>query len=116
MSDAPHGDLTVGAERVVETERIAHGGHVIAHSDGRTLFVRHALPGESVRVVVTDVNRRIVRADAIEVLRPSPDRVEAPCRYAHAGGCGGCDFQHASLPAQRAMKSAVLALPPAKRR
>ena len=100
--------LVAGDERVVLAGAIAHGGHVVAHSDGRTLFVRHALPGETVRVRVTEVNRRIVRADAIEVLEPSPDRVAAPCPWARAGGCGGCDFQHVALPAQRELKQAVV--------
>lgn len=101
-------ELAVGDERVVEAGPIAHGGHVIAHSDGRTLVVRHALPGESVRVRVTEVSKRIVRADAVEVISPSVDRVEAPCPWARPDACGGCDFQHASLQAQRALKTTVL--------
>ncbi len=100
--------LAVGDERVVTAGPVAHGGHVVAHADGRTVFVRHALPGESVRVVVTEVNKRIVRADAVEILTPSADRVTAPCSYARPGGCGGCDFQHVSLSAQRALKTQVL--------
>ena len=76
-SGGPEG-LAVGDERVVDIGPIAHGGHFIAHSDGRTLFVRHAITGERVRVRVTDVNRKMVRADAIEVLDASPDRVPAP--------------------------------------
>lgn len=105
-SDGPA--LAVGDQRIVQTGPVAHGGHVVAHCDGRTLFVRHALPGETVRVSVTEVTRRIVRADAIEVIAASPDRVTAPCTWARPGGCGGCDFQHATLPAQRALKTTVL--------
>jgi tRNA/tmRNA/rRNA uracil-C5-methylase (TrmA/RlmC/RlmD family) len=48
------------------------------------------------------------RADAVEVLEPSPDRVAPPCPLAHPGGCGGCDWQHASLDAQRRLKAAVV--------
>jgi tRNA/tmRNA/rRNA uracil-C5-methylase (TrmA/RlmC/RlmD family) len=92
----------------VDIGPIAHGGHAVAHSEGATLFVRHALPGERVVVQVTEINRRIVRADAVEVLAPSPDRVIPPCRWAGPGGCGGCDLQHAALPAQRALKTQVL--------
>jgi tRNA/tmRNA/rRNA uracil-C5-methylase (TrmA/RlmC/RlmD family) len=108
MSDTPNVPLAVGDERVVEIGPVAHGGHFIAHSDGRTLFVRHTLPGETVRVRVTAANRKMVRADAIEVLAPSPDRVPAPCPWAHADGCGGCDFQHVALPGQRGLKEQVL--------
>jgi tRNA/tmRNA/rRNA uracil-C5-methylase (TrmA/RlmC/RlmD family) len=100
--------LSVGDERVVEIGPVAHGGHFIAHSDGRTLFVRHALPGETVRVRVTEIAKRIVRADALEILYTSPDRVPAPCRWAGPGACGGCDFQHVSMTAQRRLKTQVL--------
>lgn len=89
---------------------VAHGGHCVARHDGRVLFVRHALPGEVVRVRVTDdAQAKFWRADAVEIVTPSPDRVDAPCPVAGPGGCGGCDFQHASAPAQRALKTAVVA-------
>ena len=103
----------IGAEFEVEIERVAHGGHCVARieqSDGRrqVIFVRHALPGERLRVVITDVEKSFLRADAVEILKPSPDRIEPPCPLAHPDGCGGCDFQHATLPAQRALKQAVI--------
>jgi len=74
------------------------------------VFVRHALPGERVRAVVTEGRDRdrYLRADAVDVLTASPDRVDAPCPYARPGACGGCDWQHASLPAQRRLKAAVV--------
>ncbi|RZS82959.1 23S rRNA m(5)U-1939 methyltransferase [Motilibacter rhizosphaerae] len=93
----------------LEVERVAHGGSCVArHPDGRVVFVRHALPGERVRARITDDGERFLRADAVEVLRPSPDRVEPPCAYARPGLCGGCDWQHASLPAQRGLKAAAV--------
>jgi len=103
----------VGVEFEVDIERVAHGGHCVARieeSDGRkrVVFVRHALPGERVRAVITDVEKSFLRADAVEIMKPSPDRVEPPCPLAHPDGCGGCDFQHATLPAQRALKQAVI--------
>lgn len=100
--------LRVGDEREVEVGAVAHGGHFIAHSDGRTLFVRHAITGERARVRITEVSSKVVRADAVEILHASTDRVPAPCAWAHPGGCGGCDFQHISLPAQRSFKTKVL--------
>lgn len=103
----------IGDEFEVEIERVAHGGHCVARLEGpdgrkRVVFVRHALPGELVRVAVTELEKSFLRADAIEVLKPSPDRVEPPCPLAHPDGCGGCDFQHATLPAQRTLKEAVI--------
>ena len=99
----------VGESVEVTTEDIAQGGWCIARPDGLpVMFVRHALPGELVIARVTEVTSRFSRAEAVEILRPSPDRVEAPCPSARPGGCGGCDWQHASLPAQRALKATVL--------
>ncbi len=95
-------DLLVGA--------VAHGGHCVARSDGRVVFVRHALPGERVRaLVVEDGGGSYCRADAVEVLAASTDRVSPPCAWARPGGCGGCDFQHASPAAQRRLKADVVA-------
>ncbi len=89
---------------------IAHGGHCVARYEGRVVFVRHALPGERVRAVVDeDTGGSYCRADAVAVLTPSPDRVPAPCAWARAGGCGGCDLQHVDPAAQRSLKAAVLA-------
>ncbi|MFC7482857.1 class I SAM-dependent RNA methyltransferase [Luedemannella flava] len=82
--------------------------HCVARVDGRVVFVRHALPGERVRAVVTEVRRGYLRADAVTVLTASPDRVTPPCPYAGPGRCGGCDFQHATLAAQRSLKTAVV--------
>ena len=87
---------------------IAHGGHFIAHWGGRTFFVRHAISGELVNARVTDVTSKISRADAIEILEPSPSRVPVSCGVAGPGGCGGCDFLHIQPSAQRDLKTIVL--------
>jgi tRNA/tmRNA/rRNA uracil-C5-methylase (TrmA/RlmC/RlmD family) len=93
----------------VTTVDVAHGGWCVARpGDGPVVFVRHALPGETVRVRVTEVTSKLARAEAIEILAASPDRVEAPCPHARPGACGGCDWQHAALPAQRSLKAAVI--------
>lgn len=91
---------------VVEVGPVAHGGHCVARLDGQVVFVRHALPGERVEIRVTARNRRFLRADAVRVLRASPDRVTPPC--ALAGRCGGCDFQHVSADGQLDLLTAVV--------
>jgi len=101
--------LRVGDLFDVEVGAIAHGGHCVAHAVGRTLLVRHALPGERVRVRITAVASKVSRADAVEILRGSPRRVPAPCPLARPAGCGGCDFQHADLAYQRQLKAQVVA-------
>jgi tRNA/tmRNA/rRNA uracil-C5-methylase (TrmA/RlmC/RlmD family) len=98
-------ELTVG--------EAAHGGWCVARSGapgerGQVVFVRHALPGERVRARVTSRTTRFARAEAVEILQASPDRVEPPCPYARPDGCGGCDLQHARPAAQRAIKAQVI--------
>jgi tRNA/tmRNA/rRNA uracil-C5-methylase (TrmA/RlmC/RlmD family) len=88
---------------------VAHGGWCVARdAGGRVVFVRHALPGERVRARITDATATFARAEAIEVLDASPARVKPPCPHARPGGCGGCDWQHATLPAQRQLKAEVI--------
>jgi tRNA/tmRNA/rRNA uracil-C5-methylase (TrmA/RlmC/RlmD family) len=98
------------AQLRLEVESVAHGGFCIARHEGRVVFVRHALPGEVVLAEVTEdiPGKSFMRADAVEIVEPSPHRVEPPCRYAGPGKCGGCDFQHATLAHQREMKAAVV--------
>lgn len=102
--------LCEGDEVEVDIGPIAHGGHCVARHEGQVLFVRHTLPGERVRVRVTGSGPkgRFLRADAVEVLAASADRVTPPCPYAGPGRCGGCDFQHVDLAAQRALKTEVV--------
>ncbi|WP_156725537.1 class I SAM-dependent RNA methyltransferase [Streptomyces apocyni] len=111
MQAEPKNSL-VGQEYEVEIGPVAHGGHCIARTaEGRVLFVRHTLPGEKVIARVTDgeEDSRFLRADAVQVLEASKDRVVAPCPYAGPGRCGGCDWQHAKPGAQRRLKGEVIA-------
>lgn len=91
-------------------EGVAHGGHCVARHEGRVVFVRHTLPGERIVARVTDgtTESAFLRADAIDILDASPDRVAPPCPYSGPGMCGGCDWQHVRLDAQRGLKQAVI--------
>ncbi|MGW7005139.1 class I SAM-dependent RNA methyltransferase [Streptomyces sp. NPDC054933] len=108
--DSTAGGSLVGERYEVEVGPVAHGGHCIARHEGRVLFVRHTLPGERVIAQVTEGGEesRFLRADAVEVVRASNDRVEAPCPFSGPGKCGGCDWQHAAPGAQRRLKVAVI--------
>jgi tRNA/tmRNA/rRNA uracil-C5-methylase (TrmA/RlmC/RlmD family) len=101
----------VDIEVELEIGPVAHGGHCVARHDGRVVFVRHTLPGERVRARVTEAGdeAKFWRADAVEVLEASPDRVPSVWPEAGPGGVGGGELAHVALPAQRRWKRAVLA-------
>ncbi|WP_422723831.1 class I SAM-dependent RNA methyltransferase [Isoptericola luteus] len=102
-------DPEVGREVELEIGAVAHGGHCVARLDGRVVFVRHTLPGEKVRARVTETGSRFWRADAVEVLEASGDRVPSAWPQAGPGGVGGGELAHVALGAQRAWKADVLA-------
>jgi 23S rRNA (uracil1939-C5)-methyltransferase len=105
-SDAP----AAPADELIEVavERLVAGGEALARpTDRPVVFVRGALPGERVRAVVVDRHQGFDRAEVVEVLEPSPERVVPPCA-AVAAGCGGCDLQHASPVHQPELKAAVV--------
>ncbi len=110
MTACRRGSLPPGTRIELTVEKVAHGGHCVARLDGRVVFVRHALPAERVIAAVTeDRGGSFLRADAVDVLEASGDRVEPACRLAGPGGCGGCDWQHAAPEAQRRLKGALVA-------
>lgn len=106
-------DAIPGAGDLVELAvgAVAHGGHCVARHEGRVVFVRHALPGELVLARITECapDARFWRADAVEVVVASGQRVPPRCAASGAGGCGGCDFQHVDVAAQRELKASVVA-------
>ena len=91
----------------VTTGSPVHGGYVLARPEGMgVLFVRWALPGEVVSVRLVERKREYAFAEAVEVLSPSPRRVDPPCEV--FGECGGCQLQHADYPYQLEMKREIL--------
>lgn len=94
----------------LEIGSIAHGGHCVARHEGRVVFVRHTLPGERVRARLTDSGEssKFWRADAVEILEPSPDRVRSAWPQAGADGVGGGELAHVALEAQRRWKAGVV--------
>src|SRR5881392_2011049 len=94
--------VTKGDELELDVDSLAFGGNGVARLDGFVVFVRRGLPGDRVRARVTKVKRRHAEALATEVLRPGPERVDAPC--AHFPACGGCRFQDLAYEAQLEQK------------
>lgn len=90
----------------VTVDGFTHGGEGVARIEGKAVFVAGTIPGERVRVRVTDDRKSWARAELLEVLEPSPQRVVPPCVYVPA--CGGCDLQHVAPDHQRELKTRVV--------
>jgi 23S rRNA (uracil1939-C5)-methyltransferase len=88
----------------ITVDSIGQHGDGIAHLEGDRLFVPFALPGEHIRA-----ERDGGRANLIEVLTPSPDRVDPPCP--HFTQCGGCSLQHLAPSANADFKRGLVADP-----
>lgn len=85
----------------------AYGGEALGRlEDGRMVFVPFALPGETVSIRLVEEKRGYARAQLVEVLQASPERISPRC--AHFGVCGGCHYQHLPYAAQLAAKTAIL--------
>ena len=97
------------AELVVTTGAAANGGSCVARHDGRVIFVRHALPGETVRIRVSAQRGSYWHADAVEIIEPSPDRIDPLCPIAGVNGSGCCDLAFAQPQAVRRLKGEVVA-------
>ena len=100
------------AELTLTTGPAANGGSCVARHEGRVVFVRHALPGEKVRVRLSGAaapNTSYWTGDAVEILEPAEGRVDSLCPIAGADGAGCCDLAFAEPEAARRLKGAVVA-------
>lgn len=93
----------------LRTTAPAVGGEAVGREpSGRVVFASGSLPGELVRVELAEEKASYARGRTIQVLEPSPDRVEPPCPHL-ADGCGGCDWQHVAVDRQRALRLEIVA-------
>ena len=100
-----------------QVESLSHEGRGIAHygshpdhpseKQGKKVFIRYALPGETVSAQITNVVKRLEEADSIALLsEPAATRIEPKCP--HFTVCGGCNMQHIQLDEQIRLKQDVL--------
>jgi tRNA/tmRNA/rRNA uracil-C5-methylase (TrmA/RlmC/RlmD family) len=93
----------------LEIEKVAHGGIFVARHEGRVVFVSHTAPGEKVKAkVYEDKGGSFCRAETLEVLSPSNNRVSHIWKEADRLGAGGAEFGHLALEYQRTLKTDVL--------
>ncbi len=98
--------IRVGQEIVMEINDIGFGGRGVGRVNGMACFVPGVIEGEKVRVKIAKVKSRMMEAWLLEVLEPSPCRIEAPCPVFLQ--CGGCSYQHIDYPHQLHVKETQL--------
>ena len=94
-------------ELTLKIESLSNLGLGVARhrlDDGQlwVVMVPLALPGETVKVKVFRNHKSYSEADITEIVEASEDRVKPECEYFQI--CGGCQYQHLSVPAQREWK------------
>ena len=88
-------------------EKLTYGGEAMGRlPDGRAVFVPFGLPGEQVRVRLTQDKQNFARGELLEVLTASPERIAPKCK--HFGKCGGCHYQNLSYENQLLAKTEIL--------
>ncbi len=91
----------------VDLTAFTFGGDSLGRlADGRAVFVPFGLPGERVRIRLTEEKRSYARGELLEVLEPSPRRIAARCP--HFGECGGCHYQNLDYADQLSAKAELL--------
>lgn len=93
-------------EAGVEVFSLDYEGRGVARRNGKALFIKGALPSETVSCRITKSKKQFDEAEVAAVLRPSSERVRPECGYFDT--CGGCALQHIEPAAQVAMKQRVL--------
>ncbi|KAB3532883.1 23S rRNA (uracil(1939)-C(5))-methyltransferase RlmD [Alkaliphilus serpentinus] len=81
---------------------IGHNGEGIGKIDGFTIFTEGGIPGDLLKVKITLVKKNYALGQLMEILTPSPYRVEAKCPVADI--CGGCQIMHMDYQAQLDLK------------
>src|SRR5688572_16033372 len=94
-------------EHEITLTTFTYGGDALGRlNDGRAVFVPFGLPGERVRVRLTEEKRNFARGELVEVLEASPQRIIARC--IHFGVCGGCHYENLPFDEQLLAKTEIL--------
>lgn len=92
----------------VDVESLGAGGAGLARHDGRVIWVRGAAPGDRLSILDPGAAAKGAQARILRVITPGPDRVEPICPIVRR--CGGCDWMHLDVDAQRREHARIVSL------
>lgn len=98
VAPLPHLELLI--------ERWDQEAQSIAYHQGKICFIDGGLPGERVRVRVTEHKAQYLKAQVVKVLTPAPERIAPACRF--FGSCGGCQLHYVGAEQARQLKQQAL--------
>ena len=93
-------------ELIIDIEKLSNLGYGIAKLDGYVIFVEGACPGDKAKIKVGKKNKNFANAKVIEIVEPSPDRVEPFCPMQKV--CGACQLQFINYDAQLKYKQQIV--------
>ena len=96
----------INATEEITVVRLAPGGDGVGHIDGKVCFVPYSVPGDHLRIQLTQTGRRFSRGSILEILSPGPGRRAPLCPLFET--CGGCNWLHIDESVQRAAKAEFL--------
>jgi 23S rRNA (uracil1939-C5)-methyltransferase len=91
-------------------DAMTYGGDAIGRAGGKAIFARGGIAGEWVRAEIVEERDHFARAQVIDVIEPSPARVQPRCPHfgLSANSCGGCVWQHIDYAAQLRFKTDIV--------
>lgn len=98
----------------LKAELPAYGGLSIGKWTGKIVFIKNAIPGETIEAILEEERKDYYTASTTKILEPSPDRIEPLCKFfgqlsvPFSGLCGGCQFQYISYQRQIKLKEEIL--------
>lgn len=98
--------LTDSVTETFPIEKLVYGGAGLARHEGRVYLLPKVVPGDVVEASAKKSKSNFIEARVEEIVSPSPDRVEAPCR--HFARCGGCHYQQMTYEKQLHWKREIL--------
>lgn len=88
------------------TEKFVFGGKSLGKINGKNVFIPFSIPGEELEINITESKKDYDNGQIVKILKSSPYRQEAPCKY--YGKCGGCNMMHIKPDYQQELRKVIL--------